>query len=423
MSVSSERNSRRWLDVPPSANIVRVRIIDAAGNMVVPASAFLEPVGKGHELLNGTTSCFLVENERLGKKAVFDLGLRKDWWNLAPSTGANLARMVIALKVDTDVGEVLQSAGIPLSEINDLIWSHAHLDHIGDTSLFPSSATLHYGKGIAALKPGYPDDPDSGLLASDFVGRPNNEVDFSKSNLEIGGFSALDFYGDGSFYLLNTPGHAPGHLSGLARVTSSQTGQGVDTFILFGGDVCHFCGMLRPNHTHPFPESKFPDSALRVADISDPGALLKRHPRSSLSKSAPPTDSVEALRVATWCLISTAEYSAYENPDMAQLTLNQLREAFDEADNVFVAIAHDNNLLLKVDGKPLLPTLNDTPAEDINGWYEKGWKDKLYWAWLGELGKEGKDGEVVPMEPHVVGLWKDGKKYDSVDEIFGTAQR
>ncbi|KAK5994320.1 Cytochrome P450 monooxygenase mpaDE' [Cladobotryum mycophilum] len=378
--------------------------------MVLPATLFLQPSAKGHEWLNGTTACFLIENESLKKKAVFDLGLRKDWWNLAPQSSAGFGQITVSINVETDVAEVIQKAGIPLEDINDLFWSHAHLDHIGDTSRFPPSAALNYGKEISALKPGYPDQPGFGLLASDFSGRINNEIDFSKSTFKIGGFSALDFYGDGSFYLLDTPGHAVGHFSALARTTSINTGK--DTFVLLGGDVCHFSGMMRPNQSHPFPKSKFPGSALRVEDISNPDALLKRHPRF------PAADPVEESRMTPWCFVSSAEHTAHEDPTTAQATLNQLRYAFDEADNVFVALAHDNNLLLKQGGKYVLPVLNESPEGDINGWYEAGWKEQLYWSWLGELGKEDKNGDIESMEPHVTGYWKDGKRYNKAAEIL-----
>ncbi len=33
---------------------------------------------------------------------------------------------------------------------------------------------------------------------------------------------AFDFFGDGSFWLVNAPGHMPGHLSGLARTGADE---------------------------------------------------------------------------------------------------------------------------------------------------------------------------------------------------------
>lgn len=50
--------------------------------------------------------------------------------------------------------------------------------------------------------------------------------------LSIGDFKAIDFFGDGSFYLLDTPGHAVGHLCGLARTsTAGESKDGSNTFI------------------------------------------------------------------------------------------------------------------------------------------------------------------------------------------------
>jgi len=62
------------------------------------------------------------------------------------------------------------------------------------------------------------------------------EIDF-ESDFKIGKFNAFDYFGDGSFYLLDVPGHAIGHMCGLVRTTSTS-------FILLGADSCHFAGTL-----------------------------------------------------------------------------------------------------------------------------------------------------------------------------------
>ena len=43
---------------------------------------------------------------------------------------------------------------------------------------------------------------------------------------------AVDLYGDGSFYLVDAPGHLPGHLIAAARVAPGA-------FVFLGGDACH----------------------------------------------------------------------------------------------------------------------------------------------------------------------------------------
>ncbi|KAL1955027.1 hypothetical protein VTO42DRAFT_318 [Malbranchea cinnamomea] len=59
-------------------------------------------------------------------------------------------------------------------------------------------------------------------------GRNLREITFNGPNcLQIGRPPAFDYFGDCSFYLLDSTGHAVGHLCGLARTTSHP-----DTFVL-----------------------------------------------------------------------------------------------------------------------------------------------------------------------------------------------
>lgn len=39
----------------------------------VKAECFVKPTLPGHSTLNMTAACFLIENERIGRKAMFDL--------------------------------------------------------------------------------------------------------------------------------------------------------------------------------------------------------------------------------------------------------------------------------------------------------------------------------------------------------------
>lgn len=58
------------------------------------------------------------------------------------------------------------------------------------------------------MLPGYPTNPEGFFQESDISGRNLREIDFeSETNgLVIGGFRAIDYFNDGSFYLLETPG-------------------------------------------------------------------------------------------------------------------------------------------------------------------------------------------------------------------------
>ncbi|KPI35373.1 uncharacterized protein AB675_9978 [Cyphellophora attinorum] len=229
---------------PPSNNTVTVRMVDTTSVMKLHAEAFLKPVMPGHEIMTVIDLAFLIENPRLGKKAMFDLGTRKDYWNSPPWTIARIEAAIPGVRIEKDVTEILQEKGMKLSEINDIIWSHSHWDHIGSPYLFPPSTNLCYGKGTGPF-PGYPANPNSALNQADFEGRKCIEIDY---DMEIGPYPAHDFYGDGSLHLLDTPGHWPGHMCALARTTP-------DTFLFLGGDICHFAGDFRPSEQLPLPDS------------------------------------------------------------------------------------------------------------------------------------------------------------------------
>lgn len=231
--------------IPSSTATVEVKAIDG-GSLTITASFAWKPVLPGHETFRATSYSFLVENKAKGKRVLFDLGLRKDlgWtpkiWNVVKD---------VKFEIDKDVPTQLVEGGVPLESVDAVIWSHSHLDHIGDVSLFPSSTELVVGQGtMARFLPSYPENKDAVLHESDLTGRQVTELSFDESKISIGDFKAIDYFEDGSLYILDVPGHVTGHVNALARVTPT-------TFILLGGDTCHHPAMMRPsvNSARHFP--------------------------------------------------------------------------------------------------------------------------------------------------------------------------
>lgn len=150
-------------------NTVEVHIINTTTDIVVPAKAFVQPVQKGHETMNMPTFSFLIENKKLGKTILFDLGCREDWWNLSPAAAASIKNGILGLNVKKDVSEILKEGGVDISKVNGIVWSHWHWDHTGNPSLFPKSADVIVGPGFKkAFLPAYPAGKDSPVLESDF---------------------------------------------------------------------------------------------------------------------------------------------------------------------------------------------------------------------------------------------------------------
>ncbi|KAJ5692668.1 hypothetical protein N7462_002091 [Penicillium macrosclerotiorum] len=387
------------LNPPPSSNnTVRVRMIDTTSIMSLHAFSFVKPVMPGHERMSVTTVAFLIENERLGKKAMFDLGTRKDYWNSPPFTLTRIEAAIPGVRVDKDVTEILQAQGLKLSEIDDIIWSHSHWDHMGSPYLFPSSTNLCYGKGTGPF-PAYPENSNSNLNAADFEGR--NCIEIGCTDLYIGPFPATDFYGDGSLYLLDTPGHWPGHLCALARTTP-------DTFVFLGGDICHFAGDFRPSEAIPFPEKIPGESLLNSQKYPAPCPcefFLGHHPQLREVGSSVNTKTTPFYQ------LSTHEHSTYKDPATAVVTTEGMQKYFDADPNIMVCLAHDTALL------DHLPIFNHQPEKDINDWKNQGLKERCHWGWLGELPRYDKDGNLIGPGnrdiPIVDGLWRDGIRVDS----------
>ncbi|KAK7022881.1 hypothetical protein VNI00_016868 [Paramarasmius palmivorus] len=336
--------------IPPSSSTVSVRMINGSGpDASVPSVLFVEPVLPGRESLPAPAYSFLIEHD--GQRILFDLGTRKDQENLSPAYRAMLSTIGgFNITVEKDVVEQLEDGGIDAKDIDTVIWSHTHLDHIGDMSKFPPSTTLVIGPG--STRASYPTVPDALLLDSDFAGREIRELSFANAPFTLSGRPVLDFFGDGSFYLIDVPGHCPGHIAGLARVTPT-------TFILLGGDTFHHPGQLRPNafvkKAFPYPEHLITSTRQSVS----PKYFSTGGSQFDLTKQDTPLLSVPS------------GHSSYADRETAIQSIKALSE-LDADPNILVAIAHDVALLGVVD---LFP-------KTLNAWKEKGWKEQVMWRFL-----------------------------------------
>lgn len=319
----------------------------------------LEPTIQGHDLLRCPAYSFLIEHPS-GRKILYDLGTRKDWENLPPLVRGLLKHHGLTVKVQKNVAEILEESGISVAEgaIEALIWSHWHYDHIGDPSTFPVSTALIVGPGFkTAFLPGYPEGKESAVLQSDYEGRELRELEFDASQKSLGGLKYYDYFGDGSFYILDAPGHAVGHLCALARVTTTGSqNSDEDTFIFMGGDACHHGGEFRPTEYLPLPTrfnpSPFTGPVLSVC----PGALLQAaHHEMRADK---PFYSVRK--------------GFSHNEEQCEHTITRVTQ-FDGVDNVLVVIAHDPALLEQ--GFPMYPSA-------ANQWKQSDFARTLRWCFL-----------------------------------------
>lgn len=311
-------------------------------------SAFLQPDYAGHPNLTGPSFSFLIEHPG-GKKILFDLGVRHGWQKL-PSY-PKFRRQAWGIMVQKDVSRVLEEANFDVvnGSISAIVLSHHHWDHTGDPSTFPSTTELVVGPGFkAAHLPGYPENPNATLLQTDHEGRNVREIDFSgeSGGFKIGRFNAHDYFGDGSFYLLDTPGHSVGHMCGLARTTTDPP-----TFIFMAGDASHHAGEFRPTEYLPLPKEVKTSSVHSGAEFQDV------HWDKSATK---PFYNVTA--------------SFAHDKELADWTIAGLGE-FDCQENVLLLTAHDEHVI-----EPE-PVINLFP-ESLNDWHKKGVSRDISFSFL-----------------------------------------
>lgn len=216
------------------------------GFLTIPCSLTVNNATPG-ETLHVPSLCFVLQHSRSGEKFVVDLGIRKD---VATKTHPAVQQRVGVFNpvIPQDAIESLAKGGTNPEEIEHVCLTHCHWDHIGDTHPFTKAQFVVGGECKKLFKPGYPKDPNS-AFASDIL--PEGRTLFISPNDTLAGTGeyrwtslgpfphAYDYFGDGSLYVIDAPGHLPGHVNVLAR-TSADGG-----WLYLAGDSAHDWRLVR----------------------------------------------------------------------------------------------------------------------------------------------------------------------------------
>ncbi|KAL8824158.1 MAG: hypothetical protein Q9170_008238, partial [Blastenia crenularia] len=349
--------------IPESNSIVNVHIINSTSRIKgIPTSVFMEPEIKGHNTIDCPAFSFLIEHAKLGSRLLFDLGVRKDWENLSPNIVRRIREGGWSVTVEQGVAKILEQNGIEPRSIAAIIWSHSHWDHTGDPSTFPLLTELVVGPGFKkAFVPGYPRNPNSPILQRDYYSRHLREIDF-KTDLQIGGYKAFDYFEDGSFYLLDAPGHAVGHMCALARTTTSPS-----TFIFLGGDCAHHGGEFRPSANLPLPSNLSPSPLPHLHPATCPGSLF-----IPIHRLYDPSNRDHATDTPTSEPFYKVSAGGADDVTQARESVKKMSN-FDGREDVLVMIAHDAHML---------DVVKFFPEGTANEWKKEGWKEKGMWRFL-----------------------------------------
>jgi len=159
----------------------------------------------------------------------------------------------VQLKPHESAQQQLAARGIAASEINYVILSHFHADHVAGVIDFSQATYLYFQaayeavchlSGLRAVLVAFvpkllPPDfvaRSRMLVTADYIDLPNSYKPFDQ---------AIDLWGDGSMFAVMLPGHAAGQM-GLFLTTAN----GQDVFLV--ADACWHSGAYREYHLpHP----------------------------------------------------------------------------------------------------------------------------------------------------------------------------
>lgn len=227
MALPPPRPAQAFCDVSAlEAGIIELPLVMFVTNNTDPNAVSVAP-----------SLSFLLQHSDNQQKFVFDLGIRKDWENYPPKT-VQWIKDIFKVRIPQDAAESLIKGGISPSEIRTVCLSHCHFDHVGDTRPFTNSTFILGGGSKEHFQPGYPADPNS-PFASDLLPPSRTEFLSSTDWPPLGPFPhALDFYSDGSLYIIDSPGHLTGHINILARTSSDGA------WIYLAGDSAHHWDLI-----------------------------------------------------------------------------------------------------------------------------------------------------------------------------------
>ncbi|KAK3356556.1 beta-lactamase-like protein [Lasiosphaeria hispida] len=243
----------------------------SAGHFSLPEEQFVRPASPGARK-TVPSLCFLLQHTCASSgnttRIVFDLGLRRDVKRYSEPIQRHVSTRQ-PMSTDPDVVKSLRAGGLTPNDIDVVIYSHVHWDHVGEPRDFlrstfvvghgsvdvlaGKSSTLRGGhsffeadlldlsRTIELLDPiCNQDEIEDGKIASSLS---STSANFSRPWQALDIFpSALDIFNDGSLYIVDAPGHLTGHVNLLALI---KDGGGVIRWVYLAGDACHDRRIMR----------------------------------------------------------------------------------------------------------------------------------------------------------------------------------
>ena len=202
--------------------IERLYILDGGLARVDDASIYSPGVHVGEPMV---LSCNAYLIRHRGRWLLWDTGTQDDL--IAQPEGRVIAHGIRG-SVQKTVASQLTEIGLNPGEVDTLVISHAHYDHVGNCRLFPKARWIAQKAEYDAMFGHAPGR--FGYIPELYATLRGNPVEVVEGDHDI--------FGDGAARMIATPGHTLGHCSLLVQLPKSGP-------VVLSGDIAHNHGNFR----------------------------------------------------------------------------------------------------------------------------------------------------------------------------------
>ena len=245
---------------PPTCKRVGVTVTIQplnCGTLTAPRSSFVR--GADDDELSVPVPSWLIRHP--DGIVLFDTGMHEDLSR--PSELLDQVSLFFQVGCNSTnlVSARLQAAGVDPADVDVVIASHLHFDHIGGLSQLPEARLVVHADEWAA---GFDDE----LASTNALSRADFDLGHDVVTVE----GEHDLFGDGRVVTIPTPGHTPGHQSLRVR-TDGPDGE---REVVLCGDCAYFESTLAGGALPPFGHDAEAQAAsiARLRAMRDEGALV-----------------------------------------------------------------------------------------------------------------------------------------------------